>query len=475
MGAARGWTTVLVAFAALALAAVRAAPASRPDVVLIVVDTLRADRLGPYGNRRGLTPFLDTLVRRAHVIERAYAQAPWTSPSVASIFTSRYLSQHGVVAFNSVLAAEETTLAEVLRTAGYATGAFSANGLISRKAGFHQGFDEYRAHLLLGDPGLRFTRPAKRADEITEEALRWLDSVRAPNGATPPVFLYLHYMEPHAPYGPPPELLARVRAGKPPLDVARVNQEFIASALGPPSPEVLDAILDTYDAEVLAIDAALRRLMDALERRDVDALVVITADHGEEFRDHGGWGHGKTLYDELIHVPLIVRAPGQTHGGVIRRLVSSVDIAPTVLEVARLEIPASFEGVSFARDLDPGGTGTSLWRYLARFWDDRPRPTAFSEHYRQTEAEAAIPSHQSSVVLDGNKLITWTDGRREFFDLERDPREQQPNRVDPLVRDDVSTTLEAVRQRVLRNPTRAGTQTIDPRTREALRALGYLD
>jgi len=181
------WRTIVVVLVAASVSnTTRAAHAGLPDVVLIVIDTLRADRLGVYGNERGLTPFLDAFARGAHVFERAYAQAPWTNPSVASLFTSRYLSQHGVVGFDSVLAAEETTLAEVLKQAGYGTGAFSANGLISRKAGFDQGFDVYRAHLTIVPPAERFTRPAKRADEITGEALAWLDTLGRP-GARPPV------------------------------------------------------------------------------------------------------------------------------------------------------------------------------------------------------------------------------------------------------------------------------------------------
>jgi arylsulfatase A-like enzyme len=469
------WRTVVVILAALGCAT-RAASAERPDVVLIVVDTLRADRLGVYGNERGLTPFLDSLARRAHVLERAYAQAPWTNPSVASIFTSRYPSQHGIVGFDSVLAGDETTLAEVLKRAGYATGAFSANGLITRQGGFDQGFEVYRADVRLIGPAERFTRPAKRADEISRDALRWLDSLRRLPGDRKPVFLYLHYMEPHSPYAPPPDLLQQLRGTKPRLDVRELNKEVVLAVLAPPAPEVLDGIRDTYDAEVMAVDAALGRLMPALAERGIGegALVVITADHGEELQDHGSMGHGRTLYDEVLRVPLIVRTPNQKRGGVLERLTSSVDLAPTILDILDLEIPATFEGGSFARDLEAQETGTWVGRLLARLRDERPRPAVFSERYPITPSDA--PSHRTAVVLDGSKVIAWSDRRpHEFFELTSDPHEQQKDGVGAKEQKRLLVKLDELRQRVMRNRTAAEKRAIDPQTRDALRALGYTD
>jgi arylsulfatase A-like enzyme len=289
------------------------------------------------------------------------------------------------------------------------------------------------------------------------------------------VFLYLHYMEPHAPYAPPDDLLQRLRGTKPRVNVAQVNQDVIAAAMAPPSPEMLDGLRDTYDASVLAIDAALARLLEALEERGIGprAVLVITADHGEEFRDHGGMGHGRTLYEEVLHVPLLIRTPGQTRGRVLGRLVSSIDLAPTVLEVVGVDSPSTFEGVSFARDLDADDTATSARRLLARLWDTRPRPVVFSERYPIVEEKA--PSHRNAVVLGRSKAIMWSDGRRDFFSLAKDPHEQQVNRVEAAERDGLVATLEELRRRVVQNRTAAEKQTLDPRTRDALRALGYTD
>lgn len=471
MRAAVRWTLIggAVLSVALLVAAAADGPKPRPpDVVMIVVDTLRADRLGAYGNRRGLTPFLDKMVEHAHVVERAYSAASWTSPSVASIFTSRFPSQHGIIGFSAVLADHETTLAEVLHAAGYATAGFSANGLISKKSGFDQGFDTYRAYLEME----RFTRPARRADEITNEALHWLETMRQ-RDATKPVFLYLHYMEPHPPYAPPPELLQRLR-GPNPLDVNALNLALVT--FGPPATELMNDIRDVYDAEVMAIDAALGRLVAALEHRGVDrhALLVMTADHGEELRDHGALGHGKTLYNEVTHVPLIVRTPGETRGHVIDRVISSIDIAPTVLDEAGIEIPSTFEGVSFARDLEVQGMASSIRRFVGRWWDERPPPVAFSEHYALPPVDPDKPLHQNAVVRDHGKVIAWTDGRRDFFSLADDPGEQEPDRTEGAQRQALVASLDEMRRRVSSNRTTAEERTIDPRTRDALRALGYV-
>jgi arylsulfatase A-like enzyme len=236
---------------------------------------------------------------------------------------------------------------------------------------------------------------------------------------------------------------------------------------------MLDGIRDTYDAEVMAIDAALGRMMAALAERGIDheALVVITADHGEEFYDHGSFGHGRTLFEEVLRVPLIVRTPRQKRGRVIERLVSSVDVAPTLLDVIGLERPDTLEGLSFAHHLDSPKKGTSLRRFLARLWDAPRKPAVFSEHHPQTPSDA--PSPRVTVVRDRSKVIVWSDGRQDFFSLADDPHEQHADGVGAKERSKLVTTLGKLRQRVLRNRTAAEKRTIDPRTRDALRALGY--
>jgi len=452
-------------------------PARRPNILLVVIDTLRADRLGAYGNRRGLTPFLDELAARGHVAQRARAQAPWTNPSVASILTSRFQSQHGIITYGSVLAESELTLAEVLKADGYATGAFSANGLIGKSLGFGQGFDRFDAHLLMKGDDPTYLRIPRRADQMAADALAWLADIRRDGPADTPIFLYLHLMEPHSPYAPPPELLARVRGTRPPFDVRQASEAMYIDNLTPLGETQLQEIVDAYDASVLAVDGALRAFFAALRERGFldDAVVVVTADHGEEFQEHGARGHGKTLYDEVIRVPLIVLAPGPPQAGVVEHLVSSVDIAPTVLALAGIPIPPSFEGTSFASDLDERPR-ERIRRALGRMFDRGPEPVAYSEHLRPAgDPPTPLTPHERALVLDDTKLIRWRDGERRFYALDLDPGEQSPNIVEEFDRVRLEARLVEAQARAARNPSRAEIKLPDPQVRDALKALGYAE
>ena len=453
-----------------------APPATRPNVLLVVIDTLRADRLGVYGNTRGLTPFLDALAARGYVVRRARAQAPWTNPSVASILTSRYQSQHGVVDYRSVLPAAELTLAEVLKADGYATAAFSSNGLIGESLGFGQGFDRFEAHLLVTGDDPTYLRIPVRADRIGAEALAWLDGVRRDGPAKAPIFLYLQLMEPHSPYAPPPALLERVRGSAPPVDLRRASEAMYIDTGTPVGAVELDEIRDAYDASVLAVDEALSAFFAALEARGFfeNAIVVVTADHGEEFQEHGGRGHGKTLFDEAIHVPLLVLATGRAGSGVVERLVSSVDVAPTILELAGLPVPSRFAGVSFAADMN-AGMWSRLRRALGRLAGRGPAPASYSELLAPPGEESARGTgHERALVLDDLKLVRWRDGEQRFYDLEVDPGEQEPNIVEDPDRARLEGRLAEVQAHAERDPSPAEVQMPDARTREALEALGYV-
>ncbi|HWP67345.1 MAG TPA: sulfatase [Candidatus Limnocylindria bacterium] len=444
-------------------------------MLLVVADTLRADRLGAYGNRRGLTPFLDELAARGWVARRARAQASWTNPSVASILTSRYQSQHGIVDFASVLPSAELTLAEVLQSAGYATAAFSANGLIGATNGFAQGFDRFEAHLLAHDDAPAYLRVPVRTDRLAADALAWLDGVWREAPATP-VFLYVQPMEPHSPYAPPPDVLARVRGAKPPVDLRRASETMFIDATNPVDHEQLDEILDAYNASVAAMDAALAELFAALEARGFfdQAVVVVTADHGEEFQEHGARGHGRTLFDETIHVPLIIVPPGDGGPGVVEHLVSSIDIAPTILELAGVPVPARFAGRSFASSLQ-GGIGGRVRRALVSWRGDPSQPASYSEHLRPPgEAVAPATSHQRALVVDDLKLIGWRDGARRFYDLRVDPGEHAPNTVEDADRARLEAALAEMEARARLDASPPETRAPDARTLQALEALGYV-
>jgi arylsulfatase A-like enzyme len=433
-------------------------------VVVILVDTLRADRLGAYGNPRGLTPFVDSLAARGFVFERAFAQSSWTNPSVASLFTSRFQSQHGIVTFSSVLA-PASTLAESLRNRGYATGGFVANGLVGPEKGFDQGFERYLALWPEFQPP---PAPAKkrRAEAIDELALKWLDELQ--KAPARPVFLYLHYVEPHPPYSPPDPVLDRVLAGKPRPDLAAISMHMTFAIFDPPNDDERRELELVYDAEVASMDESLQRLFAELDKRGFlqRSIIVFTSDHGEEFADHESFGHGRSLYNEVIHVPLILVVPGRTTGRRITDVVSLVDVAPTILDLTGTFRPPPFEGRSLRSLLaDEGWSWKRLWR--------RPEPAAAFSELLRAEGERRHRPHETAVVLGQRKLIVGPEGESELYDLEADPAEKQP--VTGQDGKELRHRLvDLVRHRD--GHVAAGQPApMDPETERRLRAFGYVN
>jgi arylsulfatase A-like enzyme len=434
-------------------------------VLLLVADTLRADRLGAYGNSRGLTPFLDALANRSYVFRDAYAQSPWTSPSIASLLTSRYPSQHGFVRFESLLSGEELTLAEVLGERGFATAGFTANTLLSRKRGFSQGFDSYR---VLATPAARprhrlVSWVTARADAIGDAALAWLEGTARPGR---PVLLYLHYMDTHTPYEPAAPALEKLFAGRPPPDLEALTDAHLFGRMGGLDAQTLAAVKDVYDAEVLSLDLALGRFFAELERRGFlrNAVVIFTADHGEEFMDHGFTGHGHSLFDELIHVPLLVSLPGQSQRVDVTGAVSLVDLAPTLVELAGGAPPASFEGRSFASLL--GGLGEPRQQRL-------PEAAAVSE--MAVVNGIRLTPHARAVMLGSRKLITGVGGESEFYDRSLDPGESDPGGVEVQDRERLQRALESFAKHASQSAGQGRSQPLDSTDQEQLRALGYLE
>jgi arylsulfatase A-like enzyme len=428
--------------------------ATHPNVVLIVLDTLRADRVGWYGDTRGVTPALDELARRSDVFWKAYSVSSWTSPAVASVLTSRPPARHGVRGFGSTLADDETTLAETLHAHGYRTAAFQANPLLSPRLGYAQGFDVYEVGELMSR-----ARVKDRAGRLDDAALAWLDGLRA-YGEGGPVFLYLQYMEAHPPYTVGARRLARMvgergRSGEESaratalLEPSRQWDIFLAPSAWPQiDPGALRALEDVYDAEVASLDAHLHGLLRGLAKRGIldDAVIVVMADHGEEFADHGRIGHGFTLYDEVLHVPLLVRAPGQRDRHDVRDVVSLLDVAPTIVDLAGIPAPPTFEGRSMARPASR----------VARAELDRPRDEMIAD-----------PAHRRALVVGSEKMIVDVHGQRACYDLAADPEERRPGdgsacAIAPLDRDEAGADGAAP------------PPPLDDETRARLRALGYV-
>jgi arylsulfatase A-like enzyme len=333
------------------LAARPAANADMPNVLLIMVDTLRADHLSCYGTTKVRTPHIDQLASGGLRYANAFSQASWTRPSVATILTGLYPSSHGAVHKADRLPDRVDTLAEILQRAGYRTVGFANNANVSPAFNFQQGFDEYQylapdfffgaseaASQLAVYNGLRLVRERflaryvdvhhyyQPAEAVTAAVRGWLD--RRPPGKEP-IFVFAHYMDPHDPYFAHPfdgEGYARVANPNPPAALAEKLQRL-------------------YAGEVAYLDEHLGVLFDDLRKRGLwdQTLVVLTADHGEEFHEHGGWWHGTTLYDEQIVPPRETRAL-HGRGKVMDDLATSLDIVPTVIASARLPLATTLQG-----------------------------------------------------------------------------------------------------------------------------------
>lgn len=445
-----------------------AAPAGAPNVLLLMVDTLRADHLSCYDPSHVQTPHMDRLARDGIRYAKTFAQASWTRPSVATILTGLYPSSHGAVHKADLLPDRVDTLAEQLQRGGYRTMGFANNANVSQAFNFQQGFDEYdylapafffgasesAAQLTLYS-GLRLVRErffARRVDVhnyyqpaevVTAEVKRWL-AARPPGD--PPFFLFVHYMDPHDPYMAHPfngEGLARVANPNPPTALAEKLHQL-------------------YSGEVAYLDEYLGALFADLEARGLyqRTLIILTGDHGEEFQDHGGWWHGTTLYDEQIHVPLLVKPPGESTGGrVVDELATSLDIAPTVLAAAGLPVPDTLQG--HALPLDGG-------RALAR-------ESVFSEE--DLEGNVLF-----SVRTPDWKLINANPGNprglapEEVYHVGVDPRERgELHAREAAQTQTLRTSLGRSLQEARAHAGATEQGGTDAATQERLRALGYVN
>jgi len=314
----------------------------RPNLLLVTVDTLRPDRLACYGGESDVGHALCRIGERGTHFVWALSTAPATAPSIASILTSRYPSQHGVSqSAVSFLAEDAVSVAELLREAGYATAAFVCNPVLDRLRNLGQGFDVYDDRMTRRGPD-EPKRTDREAQAATEAALAWL------RAAEPPWFLWIHYQDPHGPYAPPgaPEPSRDDGKGRAlPVLSDHSGHEGIPAYQALPNLFTADAYERRYLDEIRYLDAQLERLIDALDARGRPVGILLTADHGEAFGEDGYYfAHGHSVGLEQIRVPLLWRAPGSGATGVIRTPVSTLDVAPTLLAAAGLEAPAAFQG-----------------------------------------------------------------------------------------------------------------------------------
>ena len=314
-------------------------PAERPpNVIVYLVDTLRADHLSTYGYERPTSPSLDAMSTESVVFDHAMAQSGWTRSSAASILTGLGPRAHGVLDRDDTLSVEAVTLQRLLRQHGYQTHAVITNPNLSSRFGFDNGFDSfvYFGHQRAGGSHHYLS------DKVNEAFFEWLDQRQTDR----PFFAYLHTMDPHGPYAPPEPYRSRfVRDARLAPVVGRVKSLLSRHGRLPDlsRTEVVAGTVDLYDGEIAHNDAQFGLMLDRLRASGIydSTVILFVSDHGEEFLDHGGSGHGRTLYSEMIFVPLVIKFPGGWAAGTrVNSPVQHIDILPTILDLVGLP-PAS--------------------------------------------------------------------------------------------------------------------------------------
>lgn len=462
--------------AALLLAA--CGSGTRPDVLLITVDTLRADRLGCYGYARSTSPHIDRLAARGVLFDRAFTTLPRTTQSMASIMTGRYPKSHGARGLFSTLSPANQTVAEILREAGYDTAAFASNLFLRPGQGFEQGFDRY------DNPAPRWE--GNSAGAITRAAVEWLRS----RPADRPFFLWVHYLDPHWTYRPAPPFDRRFDpdfAGPftlyEDLESNRFTKGQVIFENRLPARQV-EHVAALYDGEIAQVDAALGDLLAALpDAAARPLLTVFTSDHGESLGEHGcHFAHGEYLYQETLRVPLIFVLPGALAAGTrASPLAENVDVAPTLLALAGISRMQGVDGRPLLVSGAPGGAGGG-----GRFVPAPGRTTVFAEsdfqliHPENRRYYIPGPAGRWSSAFDGRyKLIQIPrpgGPLLEMYDLERDPGESIN-----LARDGQEPGIRLRLLGELQRYVDYGTgepgppRDIDPEELERLRSLGYVN
>jgi arylsulfatase A-like enzyme/tetratricopeptide (TPR) repeat protein len=403
---------------------------TRPDVVLVTLDTTRADHLGAYGSTRARTPHLDALARRGVLFEQAATPAPLTQPAHASLLTGTYPPYHGLRVNGGVaLAQAHFTLAEALHARGYATGAFLGAFVLDGRWGLGQGFDVYDDRFPLDRyEHVDLAGVQRRGDEVVDLALRWMEAQ-----GNAPLFSWIHLYDPHTPYDPPEPFLSEYRAG---------------GAAG------------LYAGEVAFVDSQIGRLASWLRAsgREERTIVVVAGDHGEGLGSHGEGTHGFFVYDYAVHVPLIVAAPLRALRGVrVTEQVSLVDVVPTVLALA---------GAAPA----PHAQGRSLLPAMFRSGD---RGTSYAYAEAMTASLQFGWSPLLTLRTPRYKLIKAP--RPELYDLAADPGETT-NVIarHTAVADDMMARLDRLAARTAEGAPRTESADLDKDTLAGLAALGYV-
>jgi len=419
---------VVIGWTGCGTATEETAPPTDLNVVLVVIDSLRADHLGVYGYSEPTSPFLDGFAAESVVFENAYAASSHPPQSVAALLTGRLPTSGGSIGLEAEPSEEAATLARVFRGGGFHTGIVSNQPLLSSR-GFTRGFEFIQVASI---------ESPSSAEDVTQTALQFVDDYQGE-----PFFLYAHYLEPHQPYDPPAQFLERFGDDSPPDINALLTEIEAGQGVDAQDPR-LQALIASYDAEIAAVDAALEALVDGLASRGVleDTLIIVTGSQGEEFLEHDYLTHSWTLHQEVLRVPLLIRAPALLPPERIADRVSGTDLFPSLVELFGLD-PGGWQpdGASFLR-----GAGGSVdvqvpraaklaelvirercilrtviqddWKYIAE-------PLSCALENRSTIAGEYLQRVQDMAAGTLETPDLWADAQREWlFNLADDPAEQ---------------------------------------------------
>jgi arylsulfatase A-like enzyme len=466
---------------------------AKPNVLLISIDTLRADHVSCYGYERPTTPSLDALAADGTRFAHAYSPAGWTPPAHASMLTGLFPTQHGAVDENR-LHDEVPTVAEILAGAGYRTCGVVNNSQVGALVGLDRGHHDFhevwkghgsksivkRGTSFLGRKIRRFLGREDKGVGASNRIVREWWAAHAGKDAS--FYTFIHYIEPHNPIQPPRAFRKRFGSAGPGIDHSKMvrvldNPLWCFADDVELSPEEIRHLVALYDAEIAHLDARLGELLAFMKQRGLydDTLIIVTADHGEHFGEHGMYSHVASLYEPVVHVPLIVKWPRGATGPAVRdELVQLTDIVPTILEVAG--VPAPHQDKLFGKSLT-AHRGPVGHEFIAAEWEGRI-PFFLRRTLGESRAEEKVGEFKKPfrMIREGRyKYISRYGDRVELYDLESDPGENIN------LADRETTIAEALGQKLDRwkESARAHTpekveQAMDDEVRRHLEKLGYL-
>jgi arylsulfatase A-like enzyme len=476
---------------------------SSPNVVFILIDALRADHLSCYGYSRKTTPCIDKLAREGTIFTNAFSTAGWTKPTTITIFSSLHAVSHNAYIDAAIIPDNITILPEIFKQNGYKTGIFSSNIFISPQFGFNQGTDYFYTFMpsvltqhtlgsilrFFGTKTKFFKKPFQlllkleqlilcgkvidtSADGLNKAFIKWIDSLNGKN-----FFAYLHYMEIHAPYNPPfpyNEMFVTQTFKEDLIKQelrAAMNMRTIKSTIKH-MPDALSLnekkkyLISQYDGEIRYVDSSIGKLIEVLKKRKLldQTLIIITADHGEEFYEHNNWEHGgRSLFDELIHIPLIMRYPTKLPKRTkVDALVQQVDFLPTMLDICG--IPPNKNEMAQGHSILPIFEGSEK-AFINRF----------------VVSVSCIPKIliKKAIRDRKNKLIVSNIGGNielQLFNLINDPKERiNIIEANPTIKTYLLQNLEQFIKSLPKYNEFAKSTAIDQETRKRLKALGYIN